>query len=361
MYFVENERRKLSLGQIALYIDYFRCMILVTGGTGLVGAHLLRRLVERGDQVRATYRSESSKQKTQKIFGYTHDNPEELMNRVEWVKTDLFDIIDPDEAMIGIETVFHCAAVVSFQPSDNHLVLEGNPEMTRLLINSALANGVKNFIHTSSVAAIGRAKEGEVTTEDTEWKDSPLNSVYSKSKFASEMEVWRGSEEGLNVGFVNPAIILGPGNWESGSSKLFHTFYKGFRFYTAGQTGFVDVEDVVEAMLRVLEKEAFGNRFILSSENVKYKQLFDWITNCYDVKSPDILPPRWVMELLWRIEWLRSKLTKSTPLVTKETARTARSQTRFDNTKAREELGIEFMPVKASVEKNCKLYLKDRS
>lgn len=359
MYFVENGGRKFRIGKIAFYIAYFRFMILVTGGTGLVGSHLLRRLVERGEQVRATYRSESSKKNTLKVFGYVHDEPEDWMNRIEWVQTDLFDTVDLDEVMDGVKVVFHCAAVVSFQPSDKDLMLQGNPKMTRLLVNAAIAAGVKDFIHVSSVAAIGRAKEGELTNENTEWKDSPLISVYSKSKFAAETEVWRGAEEGLNVGFVNPSIILGPGNWDSGSSKLFHTFYKGFRFYTAGRTGFVDVEDVVESMLRVWERKAFSKRFILSSENIKYKQLFDWITEAYGTKAPDILPPRWVMEVLWRVEWLRSKLTGSAPLVTKETARTARSETRFDNSRAKDELGMEFMPVKESVQKNCKLYLRD--
>lgn len=334
-------------------------MILVTGGTGLVGAHLLRRLVERGEKVRATFRSESSKANTQKIFGYTHDRPEEWMEKVEWVQADLFDIVDLEEVVEGVDTLFHCAAVVSFQPSERSLVLDGNPRMTRYLVNASLAAGVSEFIHVSSVAALGKAKTGEFTSEETEWKDSPLNSAYSKSKFAAELEVWRGAEEGLNVGFVNPSIILGPGSWETGSSKIFHTFYHGFKFYTSGKTGFVDVEDVVEAMLRVWDKKAYGRRYLLSSENVPYKQLFEWITESYGVKPPSIEPPYWLTEVLWRLEWLRSKVTGSAPLLTKETAQTARNQTHYDSSRAEQELGMKFMPVRESVQRNCALFLRD--
>lgn len=331
-------------------------MILVTGGTGLVGAHLLRALVEQGAKIRATYRTDSSLNATRKVFGYTRKDPEADMATIEWVKADLFDPVDLAEVMEGVETVFHCAAVVSFQPGDKRAMLEGNPKMTRLLVNAALEEGVSEFIHVSSVAALGAPAKGGVTNENSDWKDSPNNSTYSESKYAAELEVWRGMEEGLNVGVVNPTIILGPGNWKSGSSKFFHTFHKGFRFYTEGQTGFVDVEDVVTALLKVKEQKAYGRRFLLVGENVKYKQLFDWITEEYGVKSPDILPPNWLMETLWRVEWLRSKLTGSEPLVTKETTHSARRTAAYSNQRAVEELGMTFTPIRETVKKYCALY-----
>ncbi|NVK27609.1 MAG: NAD-dependent epimerase/dehydratase family protein [Flavobacteriia bacterium] len=356
---VLSSERVVPFGLSRTPIHYFRVMILVTGGTGLVGSHLLYRLSQSEKSVRALYRSESSLENARKVFGYYVEDVEAAFSRIEWVRADLFDIIDLQEAMKGVETVYHCAAVVSFQPSDKDLMLNGNPKMTGLLVNAALVEGVKSFIHVSSVAALGRASNGEMTNEKTEWKDSPLNSTYAESKYAAELEIWRGMEEGLTVGVVNPTIILGPGNWKSGSSKFFHTFYNGFKFYTEGQTGFVDVLDVVEAMLRIEEKKAFNKRFLLVSENIKYKQLFDLITSEYDVKPPSILPPRWAMELLWRVEWIRSKLTNSAPLVTKETAKTARNLSSFSNARAREELGMEFMPISESVKRNCELYLKD--
>lgn len=335
-------------------------MILVTGGTGLVGAHLLQRLLETEDSIRAVYRSESSLENTKRIFGYTMDKPLEEFERIDWVKCDLFDVTDLDRAMEGVNLVYHCAAVVSFQPKDKQKVLEGNPLMTRSLINAALAANVETFIHVSSVSAIGRAPEGEMTHEDIEWKDSPTTSTYSKSKYAAELEAWRGAEEGINIGIVNPVIILGPGNWKMSSAKIFDTFYNGFRFYTSGLGGFVDVEDVVEAMLQIVKRKKFSRRYILVGENLKFKTLFDWITSEYGKKAPDILPPSWLMEFFWRAEWLRAKLTGSTPLVTKETTRQGNSVHYFDNTRAREELGIEFTPIRKSVKKYCAMYLEDK-
>ncbi len=339
---------------------YFRCMILVTGGTGLVGAHLLRALLDQGrSDIRAVYRSDSSLDNTRKIFSYKWERPEEYMGRIDWVKADLFDVVDLDEVMKGVNTVYHCAAIVSFQPSDKQLMLEGNPKMTRLLVDAALHAKVNSFIHVSSVAALGRAQAGEVTHENTEWKDSPNNSIYAQSKYAAELEIWRGIEEGLTAGLVNPSIILGPGNWKSGSSKFFHTFFNGFKFYTEGQTGFVDVEDVVSAMLKVEEKKEYGKRFLIVSENVPYKTLFDWITSAYGKPAPSILPPKWVMNLLWRVEWLRSKLTHSTPLVTKETAQSARAKTTFSNERSKEVLGLEYTPIQEVVKKYAELYQED--
>lgn len=335
-------------------------MILVTGGTGLVGAHLLRHLVENDSRkIRATYRSEPSLEMTRRIFAYTLDNVEEAMSKIEWVEADLFDDIDIREAMSGIEVIFHCAAMVSFQSSDADALLNGNPKMTELLVNAAVYEGVESFIHVSSVAALGKAENGGVTDENTEWKDSPNNSVYAKSKYASELQVWRGMEEGLNVGIVNPSIILGPGPWTTGSSKFFHTFHNGFKFYTEGVTGFVDVRDVVECLVQIEAQKAFGKRYLAVGENVVYKQLFDWITTAYKVKAPHISPPKWMMSLLWRAEWVRSKITGAAPLVTKETTHTSQSIRRFSHERAERELGIQFRSIESVVKEYCQLYEHD--
>ncbi len=335
-------------------------MILVTGGTGLVGAHLLRELLSRGElSIRATYRTEASLGSTRKIFSYQWDDPDSYLQKIEWVQTDLFDVVDLDQVMEGVHTIYHCAAIVSFQPDDKQLMLEGNPKMTKLLVNAALAAKVDAFIHVSSVAALGRAPQGEVTTEKTEWKDSPTNSTYSESKYAAELEIWRGIEEGLKAGMVNPAIILGPGNWKSGSSKFFHTFYHGFKFYTQGQTGFVDVADVVEALIRVTEQRAFSQRFLIVGENLPYKTLFDWITSAYNRPAPSILPPKWVMGLLWRLEWIRSKLFGTAPMVTRETAQSAQSIVEFSHLKSVEILGMKYTPISETVKKYAALYESD--
>lgn len=335
-------------------------MILVTGGTGLVGSHLLRALAEQDSRpIRAVYRNEDSIQITKKVFSYSGSASNDAFDRIRWVKADLFDVVDVTDLMDGVTAVFHCAAVVSFQPRDARMMLEANPKMTEILVNEALRQKVGSFIHVSSVAALGRSESKEEINEHTEWKDSPLNSTYAKSKYAAELQVWRAMEEGLNVGVVNPAIILGPGPWTSGSSKFFHTFYKGFPFYTGGITGFVDVEDVVESMLRIERQKAFKKRFVLVSENLPYKQIFDKISEAYGRKGPSLQPPRWMMGLLWRMEWLRSLIFGVNPLVTKETVRSARSVHRYSNRRVREDLGIDFRPVDETIRRYAALYLEE--
>lgn len=342
------------------YFTYFRSMILVTGGTGLVGSHVLRALWERGERkIRATYRSESSLSIPKRVFEYAHSSSEEFMDAIDWVQVDLTDPVSIDEAMDGVETVFHCAAMVSFLPKDKYALLEGNPSITRHLVNAALHHKVSAFLHVSSVAALGRTKSGELIDEGTEWKDSPLNSVYAQSKYAAELEVWRGMEEGLNVGLVHPTIILGPADWKSGSSKFFHTFYKGFPYYTEGVTGFVDVEDVVRVLLAVWDKKAFGRKFIAVGENLSYRTLFRWITQAYGKPEPHKKPSSWMFNVLWRLEWIRSWLTGAQPLVTRETTRSAQSEHFYSNARAKEELGVEFTPIEASVKRYAALYQKD--
>lgn len=341
---------------------YFRPMILVTGGTGLVGAHLLRHLVQKDQRkIRATYRSVEALETTRTIFGYELEDVDSCMNKIEWVQADLFDLFDVDQVMDGVKTVFHCAAFVSFQPSHKKRVLEGNPAMTGLLVNAALKHNVDAFVHVSSVAAIGASEDGSFIHENTEWKDSPSNSAYSISKYESELHIWRGMEEGLNVGVVNPGIILGPGPWLKGSSKFFHTFYNGFKFYTTGKTGFVDVKDVVEILVRIEEKKAFGKRFIAVGENAYFKDLFNTIADYYQKPRPSILPSRFFMEILWRLEWLRSLVMKSDPLVTKETTRSANAVRSYTAERAIRELDISFTPLKELVPTYGKLYVQDRS
>lgn len=339
---------------------YFRSMILVTGGTGLVGAHLLRHMVEHESRpIRATYRSEASLEMTRTIFGYTLQDVDAYMNKIEWVKADLFDLFDVEGAVQGVDVIFHCAAFVSFQPSDKELLLKGNPLMTELLINAAVESGVSTFMHVSSVAALGRAENGAAIDETTEWKESPNNSVYAQSKYASELHVWRGMEEGLNVGIVNPTIILGPGPWKSGSSKFFHTFHKGFKYYTTGQTGFVDVRDVVEMLIRIEREGKYGKRYLAVGENVIYRDLFNAITAEYGVPAPTTQPPSWLTGLLWRVEWLRSVLTNASPLVTKETTRSATSSYTYSHHRAVEELGMNFRNMNEIIPEYCQLYVSD--
>lgn len=294
-------------------------MILVTGGTGLVGSHLISFLVDQGKEVKAIYRSFIPE-----IAGG---------EKVHWYQADILDILSLEDAMKDVEYVYHCAAIVSFNPKQRDHLSKTNIEGTANVVNAALNAGVKKLLFVSSVAALGRIRKDPLINESMNWSKETSNSEYGKTKYLSEMEVWRGAAEGLPSVVVNPTIILGESDWNKGSAKIFKSVYDEFPWYTEGVTGFVDVHDVVKAMVMLMESDAEGERFILSADNHTYKRLFDEIASCFGKKKPYKKVTPFIASVVWRMEAIKAKFTRTDPLLTKETANTAQARSYYDNTK----------------------------
>lgn len=302
-----------------------RRSILVTGGSGFLGSYLLRQLLAEGYRhVRATRRADSDLSLVGPQAG-----------EVDWVEADLLDIPALEEALDGVDCVIHCAAVVSFDPRDRRKMWKINVDGTANLVNLCLERGVGKFLHVSSVAAIGRRKKLRQIDEDTKWERSKFNSQYAISKHLSEMEVWRGSVEGLPVAVVNPSIILGSGDWSTGTPRFFQNVWKGLPFYPPGGSGFVDVRDVARFLVLLLESPVVGQRFVLNAENWTYRELFAAIAESLDKQPPWVRVSPWLNEFVWRFEWLRSRLTGSTPIVTRETARNAQRHWEYANERSK--------------------------
>jgi nucleoside-diphosphate-sugar epimerase len=322
-------------------------MILVTGGTGFLGSHLLRKLVKTGMPVRALYRRD--------IPGEVKD----IADRISWVKGDVLDVCALEEAMEGIEKVYHCAGMVSFRPEAREQVMKVNVEGTANVVNLALDAGVKKMVHVSSVAALGRAKTGKMIDEASEWQDSKHNSLYAVSKYQAEMEVWRGIAEGLPAAIVNPSIILGPDYFEDGSGLLIKNAWREFPYYTEGVTGFTDVDDVAAIMIRLMESTVSGQRFVISADNWRYVDLFTEMAIQLNKKPPHKLVKPWQAEIVWRMEVLRSKLTGKKAVLTKETAHTAQLKVYYNNEKILKTLpDFTFTPLKETIARMCKGYLE---
>lgn len=334
-------------------------MVFVTGGTGLVGAHLLLKLLEDGRSVRAAKRKESDISQTLKTFSMYNEGATDLFNKIEWVDVDLCDVHEVEEALKGIREVYHCAALVSYLPQDAQMMLKWNTTATANLINISLELKMEKFCMVSSVAALGSEKNIPVIDENQMWKNDPNNSTYAISKYLSEMEVWRGREEGLNVCIVNPSIILGPGKWGKSSTMIFDSVYKGMPFYTNGTGGFVDVRDVVHAMIGLMDNNIFGERFILNAESVKFKDVFSQIAVQLGKRPPFIESKKWMSQLLWRIEWLRNRVFRVKPIVTKETAYSAHNSKVYSTEKIKKALGMKFIPVSESIATHSGFFLKD--
>ncbi len=333
-------------------------MILVTGATGLVGSHIVFQLLKKGLEVKAVKRVTSNTASTLKVFSYYDENPQILFDKIKWVDADLMDVEEVDSLFDDISEVYHCAAMVSFAPKDKKNLLKLNSGITANLVNASLRMDVKKFGMISSVAVLDKSQDKE-TTEADYWKNNPSVSVYGISKYMSEMEVWRGVEEGLNAVIVNPSLILGPGNWSNSSSTLFKTAHKGMLFYSSGTNGFVDVRDVAKAIIELMDKNIFCQRFILNSENWPLKKSFAEMAKALGSKVPHIALSKKLASVYWRLEWLKSLIFGAQPTVTKETVNTAFSNTRFNNQKIINAIGMEFIPVQKSIEEFSQFYLND--
>jgi dihydroflavonol-4-reductase len=307
-------------------------MILVTGGTGLVGTHLLLHLAESGQQVRALYRTRESIGKTKKLFAHYGKLP--LLDTIEWVEGDLLDIPSLEEAFKGVDYVYHCAAHISFEPKDEGLLRKINIEGTANMVNCSLDFSIKKFCHVSSIAALGDSRDGSPITEETEWNPEKKHSDYAITKYGAEMEVWRAWQEGLNVVIVNPGIIFGAGFWDNGSGKIFKAIKRGQYFYTKGTCGIVAVEDVVNFMVALMESDYNGERYSLVAQNLTYKEILDTIAEGMGKNKPSIYASRPLTSFAWRMDWLLSKLLMRKRVLTRDMARSSHNRDVFDNSKS---------------------------
>ncbi|HAI19888.1 MAG: NAD-dependent epimerase [Xanthomarina sp.] len=334
-------------------------MILVTGGTGLVGSHLLYQLTTNNNPVRAIYRNKNKLALTKKIFSYYSENPDILFNKIDWVEADLLDIPLLTEAFKGITHVYHAAAFVSFEPDKYHLLRKTNIEGTANIVNLSIANKIEKLCYVSSVATIGSATSKDTLNELTLWNPEADNSVYSITKYGAEMEVWRGTQEGLDAVIVNPGVIIGPGIWNYGSGNIFKKVYNGLPFYTKGVTGYVGIEDVVLPMMKLMESPIKNERFILVSENWPYKQFIDKIATSLNVKAPSKKASSLLLQMGWRLDWLKHKLTGKRRRLSKQLVHTLNSKSVYGNTKLKNQLNYQFKPLEKSITEVASIFLKE--
>jgi len=333
-------------------------MILVTGGTGLVGSHLLYKLALDNNEIRAIYRTKSSIEKVKTVFSY-YTSDVSLFKKIKWFQADVTEVPAMINAFKGIDYVFHCAAFISFDPKDYIEMRKVNIHGAAIMANLAIDAKVKKMCYVSSIAAVGDSIKGDVITEECEWNKELDNSGYSITKFGSEMEMWRASQEDVDVVIVNPGVILGPGFWDSGSGKLFSQVQEGFNYYTVGVTGFVSVNDVVDAMIQLMKSNEKNERFILVSENKTYKDVLFSIADAFGKKRPQKRAKQWQLEIFWRVAWLLSKITGKAPLLSKYSARSAHTVSEYSSEKLQKTLGFEFEPVDKTIEEVCGLYTEN--
>ncbi len=335
-------------------------MILVTGGTGLVGSHLLVQLAKKGLPVRALYRDPKSKETVLKIFSYYHENASDLFKKISWHQADINDIPALESAFEGVTKVYHAAAYISFDPNDYERLLKVNAEGTANIVNLCLLFSIEKLCYVSSIATLGSSVSGAMTNEEDEFTEQHAN-VYARSKYLAELEVWRGAQEGLTVVTVNPGIIIGPGFWKGGSGNLFTTADRGSRFYPPGGTGFVTVNDVVRLMLKLMESPVRNERYLAVSENLTYKKMLELFAESLNKPMPKTVLRFWQLDLLRWMDWLWSLVSGNARKLTKNGIRSLRQQERYDTQKSKTELDFDFESVAPTIAFSCQKFIEERS
>lgn len=315
-------------------------MILVTGGSGFLGKHLVRHLAAQGQRVRALYNA------------HPPTGPLKDLPGVDWVKCDLLDIFDVEEVMQGVTDIYHCAAIVTFNVDRRDEMLHFNPESTANIVNQAIVQGIRKMVHVSSIAAIGRAADvNKEITEDEEWTESKYNSAYGSSKYLAEMEAWRGIGEGLDIAIVNPGIILGDVSPQDLAAQLMNVVYKEFPFYSGGVNAWVDVKDVVNAMVMLMGSAITAERFIVSAASLPYLDVFTMMANGLNKKPPRIFAGPFLTGMAWRLSMLRSALLGKSSIITRETVNNSNAVCYYNNDKLLKALpGFAYSPLKQTIQ-----------
>ncbi|MFA5296722.1 MAG: SDR family oxidoreductase [Lutibacter sp.] len=334
-------------------------MILVTGGTGLVGSHLLYQLSLENDAIKAIHRKNSDLQAVKRVFSYFSEEYESLFQKIKWIEADITDIVSLEEAFVDVTEVYHSAALVSFNPKDYNAMYTINIEGTSNIVNFCIAKKVKKLCFVSSIATIEKSANNEIMNEANDWIIDKESSEYAITKYGAEMEVWRASQEGVPVVIVNPGVILGAGFWHQGSGTIFSKIDKEFPFYTEGVTGFVSVNDVVKAMLLLMKSDIENERYILVSENSSFKNIFYQIAHNLEKNLPTIKVTKLMGAIGWRLEKLKSIFTNKHPEFTKQTSKSIHDKGYYSSEKIQKELNFSFESISETLKSVCELYKKD--
>ncbi len=326
-------------------------MNLITGATGIVGSRILYDLLVAGMPATCLKRAGSDMVQLEKVFSfYGGESAVALLQKVNWITGDLLDVESLEMAMTGASQVYHAAALVSYQKADAEQLMTVNHEGTANVVNMALDCGIDKICFISSVAALGRAKKNELTTEKNEWNSAQNTSVYGLSKFMAERELWRGSAEGLSTIIVNPSIILGAARSDQSSGALMSVLKNGPKGYPKGVGGYVDVRDVSASCIALMGGKFENEGYLLNAENLSYKKLMAIAAEVFHNDLPSLKLNPWMLKMAAYFSILKSKIDGSQPKVTLETAHSASRRNAFDNTKIKRALGRDFISVRESLE-----------
>ena len=330
--------------------------ILVTGGTGIIGTRLLFDLLGNQRNVTALKRSSSITKHTQKAFEfYDKKRGLEIFNQINWIEGDIVDSVAMNDLLADYKEVYHCAALVSFKQRDEQQLMLINQKGTENIVNASIYNGIRKLCYISSVAALERNVKEELITEEYSGTSMKKRSNYGHSKFLAELEVWRGIEEGLNAVIVNPSLVLGAGRPEMSSGQLYKTILNGLKYYGTGSNGIIDVRTISSVCIELMEKQIFGERFILSAHNITHKELFTRLATALEVKGPNKKLSPAILKIGSFIASLMSAVGIEPP-IGKESLESAGIKMKYDNSKISNFINVEYPSAESSIEYYSEYY-----
>lgn len=312
--------------------------ILITGITGLFGSQLAKEFSQLG-----------------KIHGLKRENSSlDLVKDcdfpIEWHHGELSDVESLLKALNGIDLVIHAAGLVSFSSRNKEKLYEVNTNGTSNLVNAMLSTGVSKLVFVSSVAAIGRSPELNLINEEFKWAESPLNTEYAVSKYWAELEAWRGEQEGLDLIVVNPSVLLGKASYGKSSAAIYSYVLKENLFFPKGDLNYIDVRDAAIITRLLVEKRAWGERFILNHEAISYREFFSEVAAIFGKKAPRFPLSDWQIAAgSLVISSLRAFGLSGIPL-SKKAALLSQLPIRFDNSKIQGLLNYRYYPLQESLE-----------
>jgi dihydroflavonol-4-reductase len=318
--------------------------VLVTGGTGFVGASLVAALVRRGDQVRVLRRASSSLKALEGL-------------EVEHV---LGDILEPEavaRAVAGCDLVFHVAAISSYWRSQRDQIYKVNVEGTRIVMEACLRAGVPRVVHTSSIAAIGIPPAGTLGTEETPFDALSRTFPYFDSKRLAEEEVRKAVARGLEAVIVNPGTVIGAGDHYMVSGSIVVEMARGrMPAVPPGGMPVVDIDAVVQGHLAAAARGRVGERYVLNGENLSHHALASIVGGVIGKRPPRLVLPRWMLPPLAAVIDLFNRISPRPPLISGDQIRVGGANIFFDPAKAVRELDMPLLPIRAAVEKAHRWY-----
>lgn len=326
-----------------------------------MGSHLLLDLARSNQKVRAIYRSKKSLEAVKRVFSYSNSEEEaaRLLSSIDWVKADITNVPSLEPAFENVKRVYHCAALVSFDSSKDSILRKVNIEGTANVVNYCIKNKIEKLCFVSSIATLDLNPQEKIISESSHWNKEKDHNMYAITKYGAEMEVWRASQEGVPVVMINPGVIIGAGFWDSGSGRIFSKIQKGLKYYINKVTGFVGVEDVVKSMQLVMNSPIENEQFIVVSENLSFKVIFEKVAKVLEKQPPKKKLRSWMVYTGWFFQGLRGLITGNEKHLTLNSAKSFAEKSYYSNERICSSLNFEFEPMDAVIKRTGKRFKQD--